>query len=189
MRDFHIYLRSIKERNVNCGNLFRSEITFLSANLRNFKLIFNLEPFNFVLQWKIEGNLKKKSFCQFIKKLNNNCDSLLFKTFAIVLKVDKKLNEISANHSSFFSSRMKLLIFLFLIIKFNQSFAQYFTVSGSKLIKPQKPYQLSVAFQEYESEEVLEISLFNKNSIEDSKNVSIIQSGVKLIELIVRNFY
>lgn len=65
----------------------------------------------------------------------------------------------------------------------DKSDAQYFTVSGSKLIKPQKLFSVSVAYQGFKSDEVLQIGLLKGDSYDDLKNITINGSGVQTVDL------
>lgn len=76
-----------------------------------------------------------------------------------------------------------LIFFTLLYSIFAESDAQYFTVTGNKLIKPQKVYSVSVAYQGYRSDEVLEIGLFKGDSFDDVKNITLSGSGVQSVML------
>ena len=59
-----------------------------------------------------------------------------------------------------------------------------FTITGNKLIKPNKPYRVSIQYQGYESEKVIEVGIKNRN-FEDSKNVELLGNGTKIVEFYV----
>ena len=65
----------------------------------------------------------------------------------------------------------------------DKSDAQYFTVTGSKLIKPQKLFSVSVAYQGFKGDEVLQIGLLKGNSYDDLRNITISGSGVQTVNL------
>jgi hypothetical protein len=85
--------------------------------------------------------------------------------------------------------KIKFLILLVAFIELSECESrEYFTVTGSQLLKTNKPYRAFVFYQGYENETTLEISLLNGNNVEDSKQVKLLGTDFNTVELNVSCF-
>ena len=60
----------------------------------------------------------------------------------------------------------------------------YFIVTANRLLRPNKPYRVSIQYQEYENETVLSVGIKNR-SFEVYQNVTLLGTDSKTVEFLV----
>ncbi|XP_070502251.1 CD109 antigen-like [Chironomus tepperi] len=85
--------------------------------------------------------------------------------------------------------RSKILIFSFILcVTFCNIVTvfskEYFAVVSNRLIRPNKPYQVAVKYQNYKTDEILQIGL-NSSKFSEYKNVTLAGDGDKTVEFLL----